>query len=58
MSTTFREPMSIATYRGVRYDTDKHQQEFTSWWNAIHCNATRWFTYRGNKYRAYGECKL
>ena len=50
--------MSIATYRGVRYDTEKHQTTFRDWWNRIHCDATRWFTYRGNQYRAYGECKL
>lgn len=58
MSTTFRRPMSIATYRGVRYDTEKHQATFRDWWNEIHCNATRWFTYRGKQYRAFGECKL
>jgi len=50
--------MSIATYRGVSYNTDTHQSDFKAWWNRIHCDATRWFTYRGNKYRAYGECKL
>lgn len=50
--------MSIATYRGVKYDTEAHQSNFRSWWNEIHCNATRWFTYRGHQYRAYGECKL
>jgi hypothetical protein len=51
-------PMSIATYRGVKYDTEQHQKDFISWWNAIHCNASRWLTYRGKKYRTVGECKL
>jgi hypothetical protein len=55
---SFRRPMSIATYRGVKYDTEAHQSNFRSWWNEIHCNATRWFTYRGHQYRAYEECKL
>jgi hypothetical protein len=50
--------MSIATYRGVKYDTEAHQSNFRNWWNEIHCNAARWFTYRGKRYRAYGECKL
>jgi len=50
--------MSIATYRGVKYDTETHQANFKAWWNRLHCDATRWFTYRGNKYRAYEECKL
>jgi hypothetical protein len=50
-------PMSIATYRGIKYDTEEHQAAFKVWWNKIHCDATRWFTYRGKKYRAYGECK-
>ena len=50
--------MSIATYRGVRYDTDAHQKQFAIWWNRIHCDATRWFTYRGKQYRAYKECQL
>jgi hypothetical protein len=48
--------MSIATYRGVKYDTETHKDKFKSWWNSIHCNATRWFVYRGNKYRAYDQC--
>ena len=50
--------MSIATYRGVRYDTEAHQKQFATWWNRIHCDATRWFTYRGKQYRAYKECQL
>lgn len=48
--------MSIATYRGVTYDTDTHQADFKTWWNRIHCDATRWFKYRGQKYRAFGSC--
>ena len=50
--------MSIATYRGVPYDTETHQSNFKAWWNRIHCDATRWFTYRGAKYRGTKECKL
>lgn len=49
--------MALATYRGVRYDTEQHQKQFIRWWNIIHCNATRWMTYRGNKYRAYDQCR-
>ena len=51
-------PMSIATYRGVKYDTETHQANFKAWWNRIHCDASRWFTYRGNSYRGTKECKL
>ena len=58
MSTPFRGLMTIATYRGVRYATEKHQATFRDWWNSVHCDASRWFMYRGNKYRAFGECKL
>jgi hypothetical protein len=50
--------MSIATYRGVSYNTETHQSEFKSWWNRIHCDASRWLTYRGNRYRGTKECKL
>jgi hypothetical protein len=50
--------MSIATYRGVKYDTEQHQKDFLAWWNQFHCNASLWFTYRGLKYRGVKECKL
>jgi hypothetical protein len=50
--------MSIATYRGVSYNTEEHQANFKTWWNRIHCDATRWFTYRGKQYRAAKECQL
>ena len=51
-------PMSIATYRGVCYDTATHQSDFKHWWNRIHCDATRWLTYRGKRYRAFPGCQL
>jgi len=50
--------MSIATYRGVSYNTETHQSNFKAWWNRIHCDATRWFTYRGKQYRGFQQCKL
>ncbi len=50
--------MSTATYRGVSYDTEKHQANFKAWWNQFHCNASHWFTYRGLKYRGTKECQL
>jgi hypothetical protein len=50
--------MSIATYRGVCYDTATHQSDFKHWWNRIHCDATRWLTYRGKRYRAFPGCQL
>jgi hypothetical protein len=50
--------MSIATYRGVKYDTETHQANFKTWWNRIHCDASRWLTYRGNRYRGTKECQL
>ena len=50
--------MSKATYRGVGYDTETHQANFRSWWNKIHCDATRWFVYRGQSYRAYDQCRI
>ena len=58
MSYISETAMSIATYRGVSYDTETHQSNFKTWWNRIHCDATRWFTYRGAKYRGTKECKL
>ena len=51
-------PEHIATYRGVRYDTDQHKADYVAWWNRIHCDATRWFTYRGHAYRAYDQCAI
>ena len=48
--------MAIVTYRGVKYDTEQHQSQFKSWWNKIHCDATRLLTYRGAKYRLFGSC--
>ena len=50
--------MALVTYRGVKYDTEKHQSQFIQWWNQIHCDASRYLTYRGKKYRTLGECKL
>ena len=50
--------MSIATYRGIKYDTETHQANFKTWWNRIHCDASRWFTYRGNLYRGTKECQI
>jgi hypothetical protein len=49
--------MAQAVYRGVKYNTVEHQERFLKWWNAIHCDATRWMTYRGKKYRAYSSCQ-
>ena len=49
--------MAIATYRGVKYDTEKHKSSFLMWWNRIHCDATRWFSYRGLRYRAFDSCQ-
>ena len=51
-------PMSVATYRGVKYDTETHQASFKKWWNLIHCDPARWFTYRGHYYRGVNQCKL
>jgi len=50
--------MSIATYRGVSYNTETHQSNFRAWWNRIHCDATRWFKYRGVSYRGTKECQI
>ena len=46
----------IATYRGVKYDTNEQKEIYVSWWNEIHCDARRWFKYRGHAYRAYYQC--
>lgn len=54
----FGDLMSIATYRGVSYDTETHQANFKAWWNRIHCDASRWFKYRGISYRGVKECQL
>ncbi|MGA1710380.1 MAG: hypothetical protein ACO4CS_03845 [bacterium] len=43
--------MSIATYRGIAYDTAKPKEEYKAWWNKIHHNASLHLTYRGQDYR-------
>ena len=43
--------MSIATYRGVKYDTDVPKKEYEEWWNKIHHDASRHLHYRGQDYR-------
>jgi hypothetical protein len=41
----------IATYRGVKYDTESIKDKYTSWWNSVHHDASKRLTYRGNDYR-------
>jgi len=43
--------MSIATYRGVKYDTDIPKEEYVKWWNKVHHDASRHLVYRGLDYR-------
>lgn len=43
--------MTIATYRGVKYDTDAIKQDYKTWWNAIHHDASKYLKYRGMDYR-------
>jgi len=43
--------MSVATYRGVKYNTDTPKQEYIQWWNLIHHDASRHLMYRGQDYR-------
>ena len=43
--------MSIATYRGVKYNTDTPKQEYKEWWNKIHHDASKHLVYRGTDYR-------
>lgn len=56
--TLLRRRMSVATYRGVQYDTDTPKTEYRSWWNGIHHDASRRLTYRGLDYRPCqtGDC--
>jgi hypothetical protein len=42
--------MSIATYRGVKYDTKAPKQEYVQWWNEIYDDSSRRLTYRGTDY--------
>lgn len=43
--------MSIATYRGIQYNTEDPKIEYLSWWNKIHHDASKYLTYRGLTYR-------
>lgn len=43
--------MTIATYRGVDYDTDGLKADYKAWWNRIHHDASRCLRYRGLNYR-------
>lgn len=50
--------MSRLVYRGVCYDQEDHKKTFLKWWNSIHCDASRWLIYRGQRYRAIRGCLL
>lgn len=42
--------MSIAVYRGVKYDTDIPKQEYEKWYQQTHSVNTHDNTYRGISY--------
>jgi len=43
--------MSIATYRGVKYDTETPKQEYQHWYSQTHAPAHPNNVYRGTAYR-------
>ena len=43
--------MSIATYRGIEYDTQTPKAEYQQWYLQTHCDASKTLTYRGKDYR-------
>jgi hypothetical protein len=43
--------MSIATYRGVKYNTETPKQEYQRWYSETHAPAHPNNVYRGTPYR-------
>jgi len=43
--------MSIATYRGVKYNTETPKQEYQRWYSTTHAPAHPNNVYRGTPYR-------
>ena len=43
--------MSIATYRGFKYNTETPKQEYQRWYSETHAPAHATNTYRGVSYR-------
>ena len=41
----------VATYRGIKYNTDVPKTEYINWWNTIHHDASKKLIYRGQVYR-------
>lgn len=43
--------MTIATYRGCKYDTDSVKEEYLQWYSKTHAPSRQKNTYRGVQYR-------
>ena len=44
--------MTIATYRGVKYDTQTPKQQYVDWLEAVQSQAGGPLIYRGHDYKA------
>jgi hypothetical protein len=49
--------MSIATYRGIKYDTAQPKQSYQDWLSNIKDIPMKAFTYRGKHYKPGHEAK-
>jgi len=49
--------MSIATYRGVKYDTNLPKQEYMEWLELVQSQAGGHLIYRGHDYRPHHQVK-
>jgi hypothetical protein len=49
--------MTIATYRGVKYDTQTPKQQYVDWLEAVQSQAGGPLIYRGHDYKPHHEVK-
>jgi hypothetical protein len=49
--------MSIATYRGVKYDTNLPKQEYMAWLELVQSQAGGHLIYRGHDYKPHHQVK-
>lgn len=49
--------MSIATYRGVKYDTNLPKQEYMAWLELVQAQAGGHLIYRGHDYKPHHQVK-
>lgn len=49
--------MSIATYRGVKYDTQMPKEEYQAWLELVQSQVGGALIYRGHDYKPHHEAK-